>query len=89
MNFTITPPKFQKLEEQLLASHQVVLTQTSAAGADPAGVMQSTDGKIEANFSFRPDACLLEVDLTKHEGYPAFIANAGLKSKLDAAIKAL
>jgi hypothetical protein len=85
VTLSITPDQFSKLENELITSHQVVLTCTSAS----AGVMQSTDGKIEAKFSFTPSNSLLEVDLTKHDGYPGFIANAGLKSKLEAAIKAL
>jgi hypothetical protein len=90
MIFSITPDKLQKLEDQLIASHQVVMSQLAASPTgDAHGVMQSIDGKIEADFTYIASTNTLGVELTKHDGYPSWIANAGLKSKLEAAIKSL
>jgi hypothetical protein len=85
MTFPLTPDKFSKLEAELLASHQVLLTAKDTVS----GAMTSLDGKIAADFDFDIEQGTLTVNLTKHDGYPAFLANAGLKSKLSAAIKAL
>lgn len=93
MTFSLTPDQFGKLEAELLASHQVVLTDNTGCGCNgaclvkPSGTIATVDGKIAAAFTF--DGATLDVTLTKHDGYPGFIANAGLKNKLNAAIKAL
>lgn len=87
MQVPLAADKFHKLEDELIASHQVVLTDTSWDSRYPSGTLQTTDGKIAANWRY--DGNALNVELTKHDGYPAFLANAGLKSKLEAAIKNL
>lgn len=85
--FTLTPDQFTRLEKQLIDSHQVVLKM--ADGSTTQGMIESTDGRIAANFTFFPAGNSLEVTLTKHLGYFSFVAEAGLRSKLNAAIKAL
>ena len=85
MTFTLTPAQFAKLEKTLIDSHQVVLTPKT----ESAGTMATVDGKIAADFTFDGAKNSLSVELTKHDGYAAFIANFGLKARLNAAIKSL
>lgn len=83
MTFTITPEIFAKLKAKLLDTNEVALTTTTPAS----GSMTSLDGKIAADFNF--DGTMLTVELTRHDGYFGWVANAGLKSKLSAAIAGL
>jgi hypothetical protein len=87
MDFTITVFQFEKLEAELIDTHQVAVTLTP--GSTTAGTMATIDGKVAADFSFDGATLTLTVNLTKHVGYLKFIAEAGLKSKINAAIKAL
>ena len=80
MTFTITPEIFAKLMAQLLDTNEVALIATTPTS----GSMASLDGKIAADFNF--DGVTLSVELTRHDGYFGWIARAGLKNKLTAAI---
>ena len=86
MTFDITPQEFDTLRAQLTDSHQAILTSSTDQDAGTTrGTITTVDGKIAADFTYTSGA--LQVNLTRHDGYPGFIANAGLKEKLNAAIE--
>jgi len=89
MTFTLTPAEFQKLDTQLVSSHQVVIHESAESDSVTTGSIATIDGRVEANFTFHPGANSLEVNITKRDGYPGFIATAGLKSKLNDALQAI
>lgn len=89
MTFTLTSAEFDKLEAQLADSHQVLISFNVDSGSIITGSITTLDQKIAASFNFTAEKNLLDVQLTKHDGYPGFIANAGLKSKLNGAIEAI
>ena len=89
MTFTLTPAEFQQLDARLISSHQVLIHESAETDSVTTGSISTIDGKVAADFTFTGSKNSLEVNLTKHDGYPGFIANAGLKSKLNDALQAI
>jgi hypothetical protein len=85
MTKQITPQELEQLEEELLNSHQAIITPLSPAS----GTIRSTDNRLAATYSYDAASGTLSVTLSKHDGMPGFVANMGLSSKLDQAIAAV